>query len=120
MSSPSSSKAVSARFLPIVIAPQPPTEWIRTAAELGGSRFPSPAEWRGSPPTRGGGVRRQRVPPTGRVEGKPAQPGIAVAQLLLPDLELGNASVVPDEIHPEAELSPPRRPGRQAAEGWGE
>ena len=39
MCSPNSSNAVIARFLPIVIAPQPPTEWMRTAVDPFGSRF---------------------------------------------------------------------------------
>ena len=37
-----SSLAMSARFLPMVIAPQPPTEWMRTESEPSGSRLTSP------------------------------------------------------------------------------
>lgn len=32
------------KFFPIVMAPHPPTEWMRNAVEPGGSRFTSPAE----------------------------------------------------------------------------
>jgi hypothetical protein len=39
MCQPSSSNSVIARFLPVVIAPQPPTEWRRTVMAPGGIRF---------------------------------------------------------------------------------
>jgi hypothetical protein len=41
---PSSSNTVIDRFFPIVIAPQPPTLWMRTAIEPGGERSRSPAD----------------------------------------------------------------------------
>ncbi len=67
MSMPNSSNDVIARFFPMVMAPHPPTEWMRTAVDPAGKRF-------------------TLVP---RGSDRFARPGILVEQLFLPDLQLG-------------------------------